>query len=272
MALRQRWARLVRRAACAAAGIAVLAGAAASAQEAKGLPSNYVCSGNEPSWKLEIAGNSATWSAPGTAGAEERRYKGELASQPRATTPFVVFRGRLDAGLREVVAMISQEACADTMSTEGPTKGLFGFSARVSLPQGEVRTGCCQPSGPDAGYVPPAAAPAPIGRLTGTVSYRARIALPPDAVLKVALVEATRADAEAVPISEVSLARPGQVPIAFELPYPTARINAKRTYLVRATIEQGGEAKWSSTRRYPVITNDQPTKVDIVVDAVKTTP
>lgn len=272
MASRQRWARLVRRAACAAAGGAVLAGAAVSAQEAKGLPSNYVCSGNEPAWKLEIAGNGATWSAPGASGAEERRYKGEQASQPKAATPFVVFRGRLDAGLREIVAMVSQEACKDTMSTEGPTKGLSGFSARVSLPQGEVRTGCCQPSGPDAGYVPPAAAPTPIARLTGTVSYRAKIALPPDAVLKVALVEATRADAEAMPISEVSLARPGQVPIAFELPYPTARINAKRTYVVRATIEQGGEAKWSSTRRYPVITNDQPTKLDIVVEAVKPAP
>lgn len=272
MASRQRWARLVRRAACACAGVAVLAGAGVAAQEAKGLPSNYACSGNEPSWKLEVAGNTATWSALAGATTEERRYKGEITSMPKAATPFVVFRGRLDAGLRELVAMISLEACRDTMSAEGPEKGQFAFSARVSLPQGDVRAGCCRPTGADAAYVPPAAAPTPISRVTGTVSYRARIALTPDAVLKVALVEATRADAEAVPISEVSLARPGQVPIAFELPYATARINPRRAYVVRATIEQGGEVKWSSTRRYPVITSDQPTKVDIVVDAVKTTP
>lgn len=269
MASRQQWAGVGRRAVCVAAGVATLCGAVVLAQDAKPLPSNYVCTGNEPSWKLEIAGNGATWSGLSGTAAEERRYKGDLTSVPRAATPFVVFRGRLDAGLRELVAMVSQESCKDTMSEEGPTKGQFGFSARVSLPQGEVRTGCCQPSGPDAGYVPPAAAPTPIARITGTVSYRARIAMPPDAVLKVALVEATRADAEAVPISEVSLARPGQVPVAFELPYASARINAKRAYVVRATIEQGGELKWSSTRRYPVITNDQPTKVDIVVEAVK---
>lgn len=272
MASRQQWAEVGRRAVCVAAGVAALCGATALAQDARPLPSNYVCTGNEPSWKLEIAGNGATWSGLAGTAAEERRYKGDLTSVPKATTPFVVFRGRLDAGLRELVAMISQEACKDTMSTEGPTKGQFAFSARVSLPQGDVRTGCCQPSGADAAYVPPAAAPTPISRITGTVSYRPRIALAPDAVLKVALVEATRADAEAVPISEVSIARPGQVPIAFELPYATARINARRTYVVRATIEQGGAPAWSSSRRYPVITNDQPTKVDIVVEAVKPAP
>lgn len=271
MASGQRWRNAGRRAACALAGVVVLVGATAFAQDAKGLPSNYVCTGNEPSWKLEVAGNIATWSAAGPS-AEERRYRGELASVPATATPFVVFRGRLDAGLREIVAVISQEACKDTMATEGPTKGEFAFAARVSLPQGDARTGCCRPSGPDAAYVAPAAAPTPIARVTGTVSYRARIALPPDAVLKVALLDAARADAEAVPISEVSLSRPGQVPIAFELPYATARINPKRAYVVRATIEQAGEAKWTSTRTYAVITNDRPSKVDIVVDMVKPTP
>lgn len=269
MASGQRWTRLVRRAACAAAGMVVIGGAPAMAQEARALPSNYVCTGNEPSWKLEVNGNAATWSALAGTGQEERRYKGELTSVTAAATPFVVWRGRLDAGLREIVAMISQEACKDTMSEEGPGAGQFAFAARVSLPQGQVRTGCCRPSGPDAAYVPPAAAPTPIGRVTGTVAYRARIALAPEAVLKVALVDATRADTAAVPISEVSISRPGQVPIAFELPYPTARINPARTYVVRATIEQDGELKWSSTRVYPVITRDRPSKVDIVVEMAK---
>jgi uncharacterized lipoprotein YbaY len=88
----------------------------------------------------------------------------------------------------------------------------------------------------------------------------------------VALVDASRADAEAIPVSEVSIARPGQVPIPFELPYLTARINAARSYVVRATIEVGGELRWTSTRSYPVITRDRPSKVDIVVEMVKPAP
>jgi putative lipoprotein len=233
------------------------------------LPANFICTGNEPSWKLEIAGGFGTLSQLSGAAPEERKYKGEIEKVTSAAVPFAVWRGRLDAGLRELVAVVTQEACKDTMSSEGPTGGQFPFTARVSLPQGTVRTGCCRPSGPDAAWVAPSTTPPAIGRVTGTVTYRQRIALPPEAVLKVSLVDASRADATAVPISEITLPRPGQVPIAFELPYPTARINAKRNYAVRAAISEGDQLLMTSTQTYMVITNDRPSKVDIVLSAAK---
>jgi putative lipoprotein len=246
--------------------------AAATAAPAVTLPANYACTGNEPSWKLEIIGGSAALTQMSGTAPEERKYKGELEKVPTAKVPFVVWRGRLDAGLREMVAFVSQEACKDTMSAEGPAGGESPFTARVSLPQGAVRTGCCKPIGPDAAWAAPAVAAPAIGRVTGTVTYRQRIALTPEAVLRIALVDASRADAAAAPISEITLPRPGQVPIAFELPYPTARINAKRNYAVRATISEGDQVVMASTQSYLVITSDRPTKVDIVVSAPKPAP
>lgn len=252
------------------AALAVGACAAPAAAQGAKLPSNYACSGSEPSWTLEVSGTGGTFTATGGASPEERRYRGQLTSVDAAATPFVVWRGRLDTGLREIVAIISQEECRDSASPGGPGSAKLPFAARVSLPQGEVRTGCCRPTGPDASFVAAGQAASPIGRVTGTVAYRPRVALTPDSVLKVALVEGARPDAEGVVLSEVSFTRPGQAPIAFELPYASARINPKRMYIVRATIEQAGEAKWVTTRSYPVITSDRPATVELVLDAPKT--
>lgn len=249
------------------AGLALSAAPALAQGAATTLPTNYTCSGTAPAWTLEIAGTTATYSA-GATGTEDRKYKGELTNVGTAKTPFVVWRGRLDAGLREVVAMVALESCS-TGQGAAAAKDEAPFSARVSLPQGDVRTGCCRPSGPDASYTAPAGPAAGIARVTGTVTYRQRAALGPDAVLKVALVEASRAEPAPAPISELSLGRPGQVPIAFELPYPAARINPKRAYVVRAAIEQGGETVMASTRSYPVITAEKPAKVEIVLEPAK---
>ena len=239
---------------------------------APALPSNYTCTGNEPSWKLEVAGAFATLSQLTGTAPEERKFKGEIEKVPAARVPSAIWRGRLDAGLRDLVAVITQESCKDTMSSEGPTGGEFPFTARVSLPQGAVRTGCCRPSGADAAWAAPAVTATALGRLTGTITYRQRIALTPEAVLKVALLDVSRADAATAPISEITITRPGQVPIAFELPYAVARINPKRNYALRATISEGDRVLMTSTQSYLVITNDRPTKVDVVVSAPKPAP
>ena len=99
------------------------------------------------------------------------------------------------------------------------------------------------------------------------LAYRARMALPPEAVVKVALVDTGRPDAP--PVSEVTLSRSGQVPLAFELPYPTARVNAKRNYSVRASIAEGDKVLFATTRPFLVITQGRPMKADLVLDAVK---
>jgi putative lipoprotein len=72
--------------------------------------------------------------------------------------------------------------------------------------------------------------------LTGTVTYRERIALPPQAVLYVQLVDVTQ-DLPPVIIAEQRIDDPGQPPMAFELPYDPARIEPTHAYEVMARIE-----------------------------------
>jgi putative lipoprotein len=105
--------------------------------------------------------------------------------------------------------------------------------------------------------------------VTGTVAYRERIALPPSAVVKVQLVDVSRADAKAVVLGEhVIEAKGRQVPFAFEIPYDPAKIEVNHSYAVQARIEDAGQLRFISDQRYAVITNGAPTKVDLLLKAV----
>jgi len=111
------------------------------------------------------------------------------------------------------------------------------------------------------------------GTLSGTVSYLLRIALAPDAVVEVTLQDVSKADAPAEVISTQTIATQGaQVPIAYSMKYDPAKIDAKYTYAVRATITEGGKLTWTSTQRYPVLTRNAPVdNVEILVEQVSPT-
>ncbi len=86
----------------------------------------------------------------------------------------------------------------------------------------------------------------------GTVNYRARIALPSDAVLTLRLLDVTRTDVPAVVLVEKSLSGPGQPPIPFELPYPPEAIRADRRTVLEARIEVAGRTRFYSATAHPV--------------------
>lgn len=106
--------------------------------------------------------------------------------------------------------------------------------------------------------------------VTGNVLYRERIALPPNAIVKVQLADVSRADAAAVVLGEQTIELKGkQVPIPFEIAYDPAKIDPRMTYAVSARITVEDKLWFISTTRYSVITNKQPMKVDIMVERVK---
>jgi putative lipoprotein len=110
-------------------------------------------------------------------------------------------------------------------------------------------------------------------QVTGSVTYRERIALPPNAVIKVRLVDVSLADAPAVLLAEQSIVAAGrQVPFAFALDYDSAAIVAAHSYAVQVRIEDEGRLLFISDTQHPVITRDQPHHVDIVVRKVAATP
>ena len=106
-------------------------------------------------------------------------------------------------------------------------------------------------------------------RVTGTVTYLARIALPPTAVIKVQLIDVSRADAPAIVLGEQVIQAGGkQVPFAFEIPYDRAKIEPNHSYAVGARIEDGDKLRFINDQRYAVITRSAPTHVDMVLRPV----
>lgn len=106
--------------------------------------------------------------------------------------------------------------------------------------------------------------------VTGTLSYRERIALPPTAVVKVQLLDVSFADVAATVLDSLTL-RPSegkQVPSEFLLRYDPAQINARNTYAVRAQILADGQLLFTTTQAYPVITRGNPLSVDLVLQQV----
>ena len=109
---------------------------------------------------------------------------------------------------------------------------------------------------------------AKMAKVTGTVFYLERIALPPGAVLKVQLADVSRADAPADVIAGDSITVTTQVPIPFSLKYDPQRIVPSHTYAVQARIEVDGDLRFINTSSNPVITNGKPAFVDVRVSPV----
>ncbi len=106
-------------------------------------------------------------------------------------------------------------------------------------------------------------------RVSGTISYRERIALPPDALIRIQLVDVSRADAPAVLLGEQVFEAGGrQVPFRFDIPYDPTAIDGRMSYAVQARIEQNGRLIFVSDQHYAVITRGAPTTVDLMLKAV----
>lgn len=109
--------------------------------------------------------------------------------------------------------------------------------------------------------------------VTGTVTYRERIAMPPKAVVVVKLEDVSLQDAPAKLIGEQRIEfGEKQVPIPFELHYDQATIDPKHTYNLSARIVLGPAVLLISDTAYPVITNGNPNSAEIVVQAAKAPP
>lgn len=98
----------------------------------------------------------------------------------------------------------------------------------------------CAPTPPGESAAVQPASPGLV-TLSGTVFYRERIALPPDARVTVRISDVSLMDVAAPVVAETELATGGrQVPIAFSLDYDPARIEARGRYAVSARITDGG--------------------------------
>ena len=125
----------------------------------------------------------------------------------------------------------------------------------------------CAASTPPATPAPPPAPPpteAQAGtqaetRVTGSVFYRERIALTPDAVLQVEVVESAAPGGTERVVGTQTIQSPGQVPIAFSVAVPSDRIHPDATYTLRARITDAGRA-YVTPAPIPVLTQGHPSQ------------
>ena len=109
--------------------------------------------------------------------------------------------------------------------------------------------------------------------VTGSATYRERIALSPEATLTVQLRDVSYQDTAAPLIAEQVIHNPGQVPVEFKIEYDPEDINPRNTYSVQATIfESDGRMAFTNDTAYEVITRGNARKVDMLLVMVQPPP
>jgi putative lipoprotein len=104
------------------------------------------------------------------------------------------------------------------------------------------------------------------GTIEGTVTYRQRIALTPEAIVQVELRDVTRVDAEAPLLAKRVIHTDGrQVPIPFALDYDVAAVQKGHSYAVSARIADRGQLQDVTDTPVPVFTGEPPAPVEILV-------
>lgn len=102
--------------------------------------------------------------------------------------------------------------------------------------------------------------PALSGNVSGTVAYRERIALPPDAKVIVNLEDVTRSGKSGSFVAQQNIRPSTQVPIAFNLRYIPEAIDRSHRYAITASILDSQDGVIWTTEEPVVISFNEPEK------------
>jgi hypothetical protein len=153
-------------------------------------PIVLVCRGHEPEWSLHIDGPKATLATLEARGLQQTGFSGGL-QEAEGRVPSFVYRGRMGSSGTDLVAIITKEACAGVTGDVAENDTNTDYSARLSMPDGEMRLGCCtiasaavppaeaSPPAPAAESVPPAGPPEPTPAAIPATLPAATSSLPP---------------------------------------------------------------------------------------------
>lgn len=101
--------------------------------------------------------------------------------------------------------------------------------------------------------------------VSGTATYRERIAPPPGARLVAVLLDVSRADASAIELGRTEIADAGAPPYEFEIGYDPAAIDPAHRYAVRSTLWAGDRMMFTTDTHVPVLTQGAPDRADITM-------
>lgn len=103
-------------------------------------------------------------------------------------------------------------------------------------------------------------------KVTGTITYRQRIALPPNSTVVVTLQDTTSSNRAPRNITQQTIPLRGQqVPVPFSLIYNPAQIQQNGIYRIRAEIYVNGRLTWANMGQDRVITRGYPNNIEVIV-------
>ena len=108
--------------------------------------------------------------------------------------------------------------------------------------------------------------------IEGSVWYRERMALPPNAEIHIFLEDVARMDVPSQVIATTSLVPEGGPPWDFSLGYDPRKLHDRGRYVLRARIEVDGQLLFISTEQIPAFSRDAGSPVEILVSRVGGTP
>jgi putative lipoprotein len=104
--------------------------------------------------------------------------------------------------------------------------------------------------------------------LSGQVFYRERVALPPDAILEVRLIDVSLTETAARSLAVTRVKTRHQMPIHYRLLFDGSRIQRGHSYALQARITVGGKVRFATAARHAVL-NDRLDETDIRVELVQ---
>lgn len=111
---------------------------------------------------------------------------------------------------------------------------------------------------------------APALTVTGSASFEAATALPPNAMLEVSVVDVSRADGHAFPLARSMAPASGPQPLRFSLPVDGRQVQERGSYSVRAEVLVEGKTLFVTDRAYLVLGHSGTTTADVVLRPVDT--
>ena len=106
--------------------------------------------------------------------------------------------------------------------------------------------------------------------LEGTVIYRERIMLPPNAEVAVSLENVARMDVAAETIASQRFVAAGGPPYPFSLEYDPTKIDDRGRYVLRARIEVDGRLMFTNDQQIPAFGGERGKPVQVLVKRVGT--
>jgi putative lipoprotein len=104
--------------------------------------------------------------------------------------------------------------------------------------------------------------------IEGSVFYRERIMLPPNAEITVTLEDTSKMDVAADIIATTTFPAVGGPPWGFTLGYDSTTIDSRHRYAVRARIEANGQLMFTNTTQIPAFSGAEGKPLEILVSRV----